>query len=621
MANYTATDAELTAIANAIRSKGGTQAQLEYSSGFVTAINNISTGIDTSDATLNNANQMLSGVTAYSNGTKYTGTITSKSAQTYTPGTTDQTIAAGQYLSGTQTISGDADLVPGNIKDGVDIFGVTGTLKAASPQWDDDVLFIDYDGTYLYSYTAEEFANLNEMPPNPNHTDIGLVADGWNWTLAAAKTQVSSSGECIIGQMYRTVSGNTEINLDVYGDSYGGLSAVAVCIRGTTTSFSGKVYWGDGYSTSVTGGANTTVGHTYSASGNYTIQIEVLDGTFTLSSGNYYRACVGYSTSSINGNLNQALAATVSSIRCGDGCVGFYEYACQYMRNLKEVIMHSECSNVQGYCFDRCSALTTLIMPNTSTGPTNFPTSLELTSLRNISLSARVDNSVSIEGLKSVRRIVFPYYLSSLSGGSTSRYAQNAERITFPSRSTVTISQNNLCAYFYNLKEVKNYSSTQVPQGCFANCHNLTELPVFNNPITSIGSSAFEYCTSLKKVVVPNSVQSLSGSSFAYCTALKEFTFPANEYFTTIPQDVLRDCTSLEKVIIPANVTNISQYAFRNCSSLYEIHFLSSSPPTIANNNAFSTAYGSPIIYVPTGSLSAYQSASYYPSGADWREE
>lgn len=56
--------------------------------------------------------------------------ITRKSAATYTPGTADQTIAAGQYLSGTQTIKGDANLVAENIAEGVSIFGVAGALKA-----------------------------------------------------------------------------------------------------------------------------------------------------------------------------------------------------------------------------------------------------------------------------------------------------------------------------------------------------------------------------------------------------------------------------------------------------------------------------------------------------------
>lgn len=52
-----------------------------------------------------------------------------QAAQTITPGTTNQTIASGKYLTGAQTILGDADLVASNIKKDVSIFGVTGTYE------------------------------------------------------------------------------------------------------------------------------------------------------------------------------------------------------------------------------------------------------------------------------------------------------------------------------------------------------------------------------------------------------------------------------------------------------------------------------------------------------------
>ena len=55
--------------------------------------------------------------------------LTAQAAQTITPGTTAQTIAAGQYLTGAQTIAGDANLIGQNIKAGVSIFNVDGELS------------------------------------------------------------------------------------------------------------------------------------------------------------------------------------------------------------------------------------------------------------------------------------------------------------------------------------------------------------------------------------------------------------------------------------------------------------------------------------------------------------
>lgn len=59
-----------------------------------------------------------------------TASVTTKAAATITPGTTNQTITSGTYLTGTQTISGDANLVAANIKQGTQIFGVTGSYTS-----------------------------------------------------------------------------------------------------------------------------------------------------------------------------------------------------------------------------------------------------------------------------------------------------------------------------------------------------------------------------------------------------------------------------------------------------------------------------------------------------------
>ncbi|MDX9855732.1 MAG: hypothetical protein RBS86_02830, partial [Candidatus Moranbacteria bacterium] len=75
------------------------------------------------------AGEILSGKIAWVDGAEITGTIPNIGTQNITPSTSNQTISEG-YHDGTGTVSGDSDLVAGNIKTGADIFGVAGTLLA-----------------------------------------------------------------------------------------------------------------------------------------------------------------------------------------------------------------------------------------------------------------------------------------------------------------------------------------------------------------------------------------------------------------------------------------------------------------------------------------------------------
>ena len=84
--------------------------------------------------------------------------------------------------------------------------------------------------------------------------------------------------------------------------------------------------------------------------------------------------------------------------------------------------------------------------------------------------------------------------------------------------------------------------------------------------VTSIGGSAFSWCSSLTSITIPNSVTSIGYSAFEGCSSLTSITLPNN--VTSIGNGTFRDCSSLTSITIPNSVTSIGDDAFCGCSSL-----------------------------------------------------
>lgn len=89
------------------------------------------------------------------------------------------------------------------------------------------------------------------------------------------------------------------------------------------------------------------------------------------------------------------------------------------------------------------------------------------------------------------------------------------------------------------------------------------------------------------------------------CPSLADIILP--DSLTTINTNGFASCTALEEITIPSGVTNIGQSAFRY-SGLKEIHVLPTTPPTLGAS-AFDNLPTGYTIYVPTASLSDYQTA------------
>ena len=152
----------------------------------------------------------------------------------------------------------------------------------------------------------------------------------------------------------------------------------------------------------------------------------------------------------------------------------------------------------------------------------------------------------------------------------------------------------------YNGKPV-----TSIGDYAFNRCTGLTDI-VIPDSVTSIGDRAFWDCTSLTSIVIPDSVTSIGGFAFIGCTGLTDvyitdidawcnisfrssdsnpMHYGANLYLdgnlvteliipegvTSIGDYAFEGCTSLTSIMIPDSVTSIGDYAFYGCTGLTSI--------------------------------------------------
>lgn len=104
----------------------------------------------------------------------------------------------------------------------------------------------------------------------------------------------------------------------------------------------------------------------------------------------------------------------------------------------------------------------------------------------------------------------------------------------------------------------------------------------FSDSITNIGYCAFNDCSSLTSITIPQSVTSIGEVAFQYCK-------------------------SLTSVTIPNSVTSIGLAAFHGCTSLTTITCEATTPPTLGSANGLSNITA---VYVPAESVDAYKNAT-----------
>ena len=173
------------------------------------------------------------------------------------------------------------------------------------------------------------------------------------------------------------------------------------------------------------------------------------------------------------------------------------------------------------------------------------------------------------------------------------------------------------------------YSVTNLEVGAFENCTGLTSVTIPNSvtsignnsfrnsglasvtipdSVTSIGISSFYGCTSLASVTIPNSVNSIGNSAFRECSSLTSITIPNS--VISIGNGAFLNCTNLTSITIPNSVTSIGFSAFESCTSLTSITIPNS--VTSISGSAFKNCSGLTSVNFPSSLASIGSYAFQY---------
>ena len=180
----------------------------------------------------------------------------------------------------------------------------------------------------------------------------------------------------------------------------------------------------------------------------------------------------------------------------------------------------------------------------------------------------------------------------------------------------ITIPSTVVCQYYNDFDDEGNPRVKRrtcrvmsITDSAFNGCSGLTSVTIPDS-VTSIGSSAFSGCSGLTSMTIPSSITSVPDYAFRNCSSLTNVTIP--DSVTSIGYAAFRNCSSLTSVTIPDSVTSIGDWAFEGCSGLTSVTI--GNGVTSIGNYAFGDCSGIKSVTVPQSVLD-YRQDDLYEGG------
>lgn len=481
--DYIANSNDLTSVANAIRTRGGTSAPLSFPSGFVSAIGAIPSG--------GGGGAETKSLNFYD----YDGTLVESF-------TTSEALAL-------------SDLPANPTHTGLTAQGWNWSLaniKSYLTDYPDATvnvgqMYITDDGKTRIHITLDDPDALSPYLYLSLHGKISV-----DWGDNTDPEVISGSNMIFYNHTYSQI-GDYVIAIDVtsgnFGFSTNNNANVSSCL--TATNDSSNRRRSQLYSNAVT---KINIGH------------NVILKTYA------FNLCgklkVVTIPSDINGIDNYAFynCHSIESITVPNGITTISAYLFANCYLLKSVCIPHSITTIANYPFQNCKSLRSITIPDsvTSIGNSAF---FSCHSLESIVIPDNVTSigSSAFQNCYALSSITIP---NSISVVNSNVFQSCGSLLSINLPDTVTKIQNNAFQDCSTLCSINIPNTvTYIGGYAFRNCYKIQSIEIPNN-VTSIGNYAFDDCWALRVLIIPNSVTSIGNNAFSYCHTLRSIVVPEN---------------------------------------------------------------------------------------------